>query len=59
MRRLVVLATAGALVALCVGGCSSRALRAPDDLWEGASSPDSAAFLGYNGRVERPGPALD
>jgi len=51
MRHLVVLATACVLL----GGCSTRALRAPDDLWDdGVDSSDVAAFMGDHGRVERP-----
>jgi len=55
MRCLVVLATACVLLS----GCSTRALRAPDDLWDAADSEDGAGFQSYHGHWERPASALD
>lgn len=50
MRRLAVVAAACVLL----GACSTRALRAHEDPWEGDTSAESAVFLGYHGRLERP-----
>jgi uncharacterized protein YceK len=55
MRCLVVLATACVLLS----GCSTRALRAPDDLWDAPDGADGASFLADHGRWERPASALD
>jgi hypothetical protein len=53
MRHLVVLAAA----CVVLSACSTRALHAREDLWEGAAGADGAAFLGDHGRVERPATA--
>ena len=50
MRRLAILAAACVLL----GACSTRALQARDDLWDGDAFPDAGAVFGDPGPSERP-----
>jgi uncharacterized protein YceK len=50
MRRVLVLMAACALLS----ACSTRALRARDDPWDGSDGAETAAIMGYHGPVERP-----